>query len=158
MKILQITLSLLVLSTVFVFAEEKSLNWVSDYDEATKLAAEQKRSVFVLFTNSKVCVPCKTLKTNIIEKQEFIDYANKNLILLMVDYAPSFDKEAKKELKEIEADRKVPKELWMKGRGPWPYLFVLAPDKEVLYSGVANGDDRKTVQEYLKFLDGLKKP
>lgn len=159
MKILLSALCLLLANSVCALAEgEDKLQWVADYEVATKLAGEQNRRVFVLFTNSKVCVPCKTLKTNVIEKQEFIDYANKNLILLMVDYAPSFDKEAKKELKEIEADKKIPKELWMKGRGPWPYLFVLAPTKEVFYSGVANGEDRKTVQEYLKFLDGLKKP
>jgi thioredoxin-related protein len=163
MKFLPLTLCLLISQTSSVFAEDKNektekLEWVADYDVATKLASEQNRCVFVLFTNFKVCAPCKILKTNVIDKQEFIDYAEKNLVLLMVDYAPSFDKEAKKELKEIEADKKIPKELWMKGRGPWPYLFVLDPKKEVLYSGVANAEDRKTVQEYLKFLDGLKKP
>ena len=150
---------LLIANSVCVFSEgEDKLQWVADYDVATKLASEQNRRVFVLFTNSKVCVPCKLLKTNVIEKQEFIDYANKNLILLMVDYAPYHSKEAKMDLSEIEDGKKIPKELWMKGRGPWPYLFVLAPDKEVIYSGVANGEDRKTVQEYLKFLDGVKKP
>lgn len=159
MKILLSALCLLIANSVCAFAEgEDKLQWVADYEVATKLASEQNRRVFVLFTNSKVCVPCKTLKTNVIEKQEFIDYANKNLILLMVDYAPYHSKEAKMDLNEIEEGKKIPKELWMKGRGPWPYLFVLSSTKEVLYSGVANGEDRKTVQEYLKFLDGLKKP
>jgi thioredoxin-related protein len=159
MKILLSALCLLIANSVCALAEgEGKLQWVADYDAATKLASEQNRRVFVLFTNSKTCAPCKILKTNVIEKQEFIDYANKNLILLMVDYAPYLNKEAKKELSEIESDKKIPKELWMKGRGPWPYLFVLAPSKEILFSGVANGEDRKTVQEYLKFLDGLKKP
>ncbi len=159
MKTPLFALCLLIANSVCVFSEgEDKLQWVADYDVATKLASEQNRRVFVLFTNSKVCVPCKLLKTNVIEKQEFIDYANKNLILLMVDYAPYHSKEAKMDLSEIEDGKKIPKELWMKGRGPWPYLFVLAPDKEVIYSGVANGEDRKTVQEYLKFLDGVKKP
>ncbi len=45
------------------------------------------------------------------EQQEFIDYANKNLILLMVDYAPYHDKEAKMDLSEIEDGEKIPKEL-----------------------------------------------
>lgn len=141
------------------FAEgEEKLQWVADYDVATKLASEQNRRVFVLFTNSKVCVPCKILKTNVIEKQEFIDYAKQHLILLLVDYAPYHDKEAKRDLSDIEQSKKIPKELWMNGRGPWPYLFVLSPQKEILFSGVANGKDRTTVQEYLKFLESLKKP
>ncbi len=159
MKILLSALCLLIGNSVCAFAEgEGKLQWVADYEVATKLASEQNRRVFVLFTNSKTCAPCKMLKTNVIEKQEFIDYANKNLILLMVDYAPFHSEEAKMELNEIEEGKKVPKELWMKGRGPWPYLFVLAPTKEILFSGVATAGDRKTVEEYLKFLDGVKKP
>ena len=156
MKILQLTLSLLALSTTLLFAEEKSLDWVADYDVATKLAAEQNRRIFVLFTNSKTCVPCKMLKENVIMKPEFSDYAKKNLILLMVDYAPYHETGGKTTLNDIENGKKVPKELWMNGRGPWPYLFVLSPKKETLYSGVASGEDRKTVEDYLKFLDGLK--
>ncbi len=159
MKILLSALFLWIVNSVCAFAEgEEKLKWVADYEVATKLASEQNRRVFVLFTNSKVCAPCKILKTNVIEKREFIDYANKNLILLKIDYAPYHDKEAKMELSEIEDGKKVPKELWMKGRGPWPYLFVLSPTKEILFSGIANAEDRKTVREYLNFLDGLKKP
>jgi thioredoxin-related protein len=159
MKFLLSALCLLIANSVCALAEDEAkLQWVADYDVATKLASEQNRRVFVLFTNSKTCAPCKILKTDVIEKQEFIDYANKNLIMLMVDYAPYLDKEAKKELSEIESDKKIPKELWMKGRGPWPYLFVLAPTKEILFSGAATAKDRKTIEEYLKFLDGVKKP
>lgn len=159
MKILLSALCLLLVNSVAVSAEEKSeAQWVADYEVATKLAGEQNRRILVLFTNSNTCAPCKILKKNVFEKQEFTDYANKNLILLMVDYAPYHSKEAKKELTEIEQEKKVPKDLWMKGRGPWPYLFVLSPTKEILYSGVASGEDRKTVEEYLKFLDGVKKP
>lgn len=157
MKLLRFTLSLWVLSTLFLFAEEKSLDWVADYDVATKLAAEQNRRVFVLFTNSKTCAPCKIFKDNILMKQEFSDYAKKNLVMLLVDYAPYQEPGGKVTLKDIEEGKKVPKELWMNGRGPWPYLFVLSPTKEVLFSGPAPAQDRKTVQEYLKFLDGLKK-
>ena len=159
MKTLLLAFCLFIANSVSALAEgEGKLQWVADYEVATKLASEQNRRVFVLFTNSKVCVPCKLLKTNVIEKQEFIDYAEKNLILLMVDYAPYHESKGEVTLNEIEEGKKIPKELWMKGRGPWPYLFVLSPTKEVLFSGVANGEDRKTVQEYLKFLDGLKKP
>jgi hypothetical protein len=77
--------------------------------------------------------------------------------MLLVDYAPYQEPGGKVTLKDIEEGKKVPKELWMNGRGSWPYLFVLSPDKEVLFSGPAPAQDRKTVEDYLKFLDGLKK-
>lgn len=159
MKILLTALFLSIANFASASAEDEGkLHWVADYDAATKLAKEQKRNIFVLFTNSKSCVPCKILKKNVIDKQEFIDYANENLILLLVDYAPYLDKETKIKLSEIEGNKKIPKELWMKGRGPWPYLFVMSPKKEIVFSGVANDKNRSTVKDFLKFLDAMKKP
>jgi thioredoxin-related protein len=154
MKNLLLCLCSMLLVSVCARAEDKG-DWVADYEVATKMAAEQKRRIFILFTNSKTCVPCRTLKDNVLTKPGFLDYAAKNLILLKIDYAPYHDKE--KTLNQIEEEKKVPNELWMKGRGPWPYLFVLSPAKDVLYSGVANDKSRATVEEYLKFLEGLKK-
>ncbi|HEX5790799.1 MAG TPA: thioredoxin family protein [Luteolibacter sp.] len=154
MKMLLLALVPMLLLPVCARAEDKG-EWVADYEVAAKIAAEQKRRIFVLFTNSKTCVPCRMLKDAVLTKPEFLDYAAKNLVLLQIDYAPYHDKA--KTLNQIEDEKKVPKELWMKGRGPWPYLFVLSPTKDVLYSGVANDKSRATVADYLKFLDGLKK-
>lgn len=128
--------------------------WAEDYAVATKLAARQKRRIFVLFTNSKTCVPCRMLKDAVLSQPEFLDYAAKHLVLLQIDYAPYHNRQ--KTLKQIEEEMKVPKDLWMKGRGPWPYLFVLSPKEEVLYSGTAHDPGRSTVADYLKFLEGLK--
>jgi thioredoxin-related protein len=154
MKILLLAVVSMLLVPVCAWAEGQG-EWVADYEVAAKIAAQQKRRIFVLFTNSKTCVPCRMLKDGVLTKPEFLDYAAKNLVLLQVDYAPYHDKA--KTLNQIEEEKKVPKELWMKGRGPWPHLFVVSPTKDVLYSGVANDPSRATVADYLKFLDGLKK-
>ena len=137
------------------FGADQQLQWVADYEVAIKQAAEQKRRIFVLFTNSKSCVPCRMLKEQILSKPEFIHYAANNLVLLEIDYAPYLDKKNKKELSEIEGEKKVPKELWMNGRGPWPYLFVFSPSNKQLYSGKALDATRNNVADYLKFLEGL---
>ena len=107
---------------------ENKAEWLKDYDAAVKTAADKKKPVLVIFTNSTTCAPCKILKREVLSKPEFAKYAGDNLVLLQVDYAPYFDKENKKEMKEIEAEQNIPKELWMRGRGPWPWMFVLAPD------------------------------
>lgn len=127
--------------------------WVANYEKATKLASETKKKVFIVFTNSTRCIPCKKLKENIIGKEEFKKYAAENLILLKVDYAPSFNKENKKSLTEIEQGLKLPKKMAYRGRGPWPYLFIISPDGETLYSGKAYDKDRETVENYIKFLE-----
>ena len=131
--------------------------WLKQYDAATKAAAEQKKPLFVLFTNSTTCAPCKILKREVLSKPEFAKYASDKLILLEVDYAPYFNKENKKTLMQIEKEQGIPKELWMKGRGPWPWMFVIAPDgKKQLFSGKAYDKERATTETFIKFLEGLK--
>ena len=135
---------------------EKEAVWVKQYEEATKAASDKGKPLFVLFTNSTTCAPCKMLKREVFSKPEFAKYADENLILLQVDYAPYFNKENKKTLMEIEKEQGIPKELWMKGRGPWPWMFVLAPDGKQLFSGKAYDKERATPETFIAFLKGLK--
>ena len=136
---------------------ENKAEWLKDYDAAVKTAADKKKPVLVIFTNSTTCAPCKILKREVLSKPAFAKYADENLILLQVDYAPYFDKENKKDMKEIEAEQGIPKELWMRGRGPWPWMFVIAPDgKKQLFSGKAYDKERATPETFITFLKGLK--
>ncbi len=152
---------LLAAATLLFFAPvafaEKEAKWLKQYEEATKAAAADKKPLLVLFTNSTTCAPCKILKREVLSKPEFAKYAGDNLILLQVDYAPYFDKENKKDMKVIEAEQGIPKELWMRGRGPWPWMFVIAPDgKKQLFSGKAYDKERATPETFITFLKGLK--
>ena len=130
--------------------------WMKQYESAVAESKKQKKPIFVLFTNSTTCAPCKILKRDVLSKPAFEKYADEKLILLLVDYAPYFDKQNKKEMKEIEAEQGIPKELWMRGRGPWPWMFVLAPDGKQLFSGRAYDKERATTDTFIAHLKGLK--
>ena len=130
------------------------IKWVTDLEEAKEIASKENKKIFILFTNSHTCVPCKKFKKTVIENKKFSDYAGENLVLLLVDYASLFTE--KKKIGDIEKLKKIPQKMANKGRGPWPYLFVLSNSGEELYSGVANDPKHPDVKKYLTFLKSLK--
>tara|TARA_R110002153_G_scaffold241376_1_gene396440 strand:- start:140 stop:592 length:453 start_codon:yes stop_codon:yes gene_type:complete len=58
--------------------------WLTDYDTAISKAKKQKKNVLVYFTGSDWCPPCKMLKTDLFDTNEFQELAD-NYILLYVD-------------------------------------------------------------------------
>ena len=60
--------------------------WQTDYDKALAAAKAENKNVFVNFTGSDWCGPCIALHKRVFSKKEFLNYANKNLILVEVDY------------------------------------------------------------------------
>ena len=87
--------------------------------------------------------------------KEFVGYAKKNLILVKVDYAANFSKQNKKTLDQIEAEKKIPKNIAVRGRGPWPYLFIFDKNEKVIYSGKAYESKIINSKNYITFLKKL---
>lgn len=67
-----------------LFAQEQSIHWVSDYDQAITQATETHKNVFAVFT-SELCHPCQQLKKFILTKPEIIQYVNDRMIPLAID-------------------------------------------------------------------------
>jgi len=63
-----------------------SLEWHTSMDEASQLSKASGKPIFALFTGSDWCIWCKRLDANVFAKQEFIDWAKKNVILLFLDF------------------------------------------------------------------------
>jgi protein disulfide-isomerase len=61
-------------------------NWLTDFEKAQKLAKEEKKLVFMDFTGSDWCPPCKALHKNVLTSKEFVDYAKDNLVLMVIDF------------------------------------------------------------------------
>jgi len=60
--------------------------WVTDYDQAIKLAAAEKKPLLIYFSGSDWCSECKRLTKEVFSQTEFLDYAKKNLVLLNLDF------------------------------------------------------------------------
>ena len=87
------TLALLVIFTISLasscFAQEKdkdNLNWLTDYKEAVKVAKKENKPILINFTGSDWCKWCWKLTGEVFSKDTFKKYADKEIVLLKVDF------------------------------------------------------------------------
>jgi thioredoxin-related protein len=64
----------------------KELKWYTDFEEARLLALDEDKVVFAFFTGSDWCGWCTRLKKNVFDKPSFVTWADKNVILLELDF------------------------------------------------------------------------
>jgi thioredoxin-related protein len=60
--------------------------WLTDYEQAKKQAGETNKLVLINFTGSDWCPPCIMLKRQVFSQPEFNEYAERNLVLLEIDF------------------------------------------------------------------------
>lgn len=126
-----------------VFAGE---GWLTNVDKALEQAKKENKSVLVEFTGSDWCPPCKALKSNIFDSEEFKKYAEDKLVLVELDFPRT--KEIAPEQKEYNS--KIAKEYGIRG---YPTVFILDSEGKPVWSRVGGGEK----EEYLKVLaDGVK--
>jgi protein disulfide-isomerase len=65
--------------------------WETDLKKAQEQAKSSKKLVFLDFTGSDWCSYCIRLDKDILSKPEFKDYANKNLVLVEIDFPRAKD-------------------------------------------------------------------
>lgn len=64
----------------------EQLVWHTSLPEANDLSQASKKPIFAFFTGSDWCGWCKKLQNDVFSKPEFISWAQKNVILLELDY------------------------------------------------------------------------
>ena len=63
-----------------------SLNWKTDLNQALATAKKENKVVLINFTGSDWCQWCKRLSDEVFSKKEFENFADKNLVLVKVDF------------------------------------------------------------------------
>ncbi len=67
----------------------KSVNelvWETDMVKANEISQSSKKPIFAFFTGSDWCGWCKKLQKDVFAKTEFVQWANKNVVLLELDF------------------------------------------------------------------------
>ena len=67
-------------------ASSDGLDWENNLEQAITQAKKENKAVLVNFTGSDWCIWCKRLSTEVFQQKEFKDYANKSLVLVMLDF------------------------------------------------------------------------
>jgi protein disulfide-isomerase len=62
------------------------MTWLTDLPKALEQAKAAKKLVMIDFTGSDWCPPCITLKRKVLATKRFQEYADKNLVLVEVDF------------------------------------------------------------------------
>lgn len=122
--------------------------WLTDFAKAEAKAKAEKKLVFMDFTGSDWCPPCKALHSKVLTSPEFVEFAKDNLVLVMVDFP-----QGKPQSKELQShNEKLAEKFKVEG---FPTVIVIDGagkelKREVGYSGVSGKD-------YVASLKKLKK-
>ena len=115
----------------------KQSKWLTNYDTALKKASKTKKNILVFFTGSDWCAPCKMLKKDLFETDDF-KKISEEYVLLYIDMPMNKSILSKKQLDHN-------KELYSKlnKKSSVPLLKILSPKGKILdqYSGYSmNGE------------------
>ena len=125
MKIAALLLGLLALPASAADDTHQAI-WFADFDEAAAVAKEQGKDLFVDFTGSDWCGWCIRLHKEVFDHEEFLTAAQKNYVLVALDY-PSGE-EAKAKVPNPKRNEELSEKYGIQG---FPTILLMTADGEV---------------------------
>ena len=107
----KILILLLTTFSITVFAQQKDLEWHTNIDKAIEISSNTNKPLFLFFTGSDWCGWCIRLQKEVFFKPEFKKWANKNVVLVELD----FPKRTKLDEKTLRQNRKLAREFGVRG-------------------------------------------
>lgn len=77
--------------------ETSKLKWLTNLEQAQKIAKKKKQPILMYMTGSDWCAPCKMLKEDFFESDEFFT-RSKDMVLVMIDRPRRVDILSEKQL------------------------------------------------------------
>jgi thioredoxin-related protein len=137
---------LLLISAIPGWAAE----WQSDYSKALQIAKAQNKRVLLDFTGSDWCPPCMALRKQVFSTPAFQAYAQKNLILVEVDYP-----QRKKQSAGLKSqNEKLSKDYGIDDKG-FPTVVLLDPAGKTVRE--FSGYDGANTADLIAWIEGKKK-
>ena len=124
------------------------LEWMTNLSQAIEKAKAENKMVLLDFTGSDWCPPCKALHKNVLSSPEFAEYAQKNLVLVEVDFPR--EKPQSEELKK--SNRELAKKYEVRG---YPTIVVLDGNGKVLSKKTGYGGEKPAA--FIARLEQLKR-
>jgi len=124
------------------------LTWSTDLPKAMEQAKAEKKAVLLDFTGSDWCPPCKELHKKVLVSRGFEDYAETNLVLVVVDFP-----QRKPQTEELQKANQALAEKF--DVGSFPTLILLDADGKVLRKSL--DDSTRNTAELISELEKARK-
>ncbi|MCX6872470.1 MAG: thioredoxin family protein [Verrucomicrobia bacterium] len=108
--------------------DKRKAKWLTKMSKARDEAKETGLPILVLFTGTSWCPYCIKLEAQVFAKKDFTAFANKNLVLLKLDFGPGGSTNNKEQ-------KKLQEDFGVKG---FPTYFLTAADGTRLAQGGYN--------------------
>ena len=144
----KITLILLCVMSLNVFAQEKQFNWKTSFEEARLASKDQNKPILVFFTNQQDSESLKTLRSDFFGTDTFKSLSNK-MILLFVD--------ASERSTSITPDQKMKNQrlvIHYNKLNVFPSLMALDFNGKVLGTSLTQ-ISKENINNYFTFLDTI---
>ncbi len=138
-------------------SEVKGLEWHTDLEKARELSDATNKPIFGFFTGSDWCGWCRKLQSDVFEKEVFVEWAKKNVILLELDFPRR--KQLPTEL--VQQNQSLQQAFNIKGY-PTIWLFYVVEDQTTrnlsltALGSLGYPQGSEPGKEALKFLDDAK--
>lgn len=129
--------------TIVKAQESKNVTWFTNIEEAQKMAKEKNKKVFVYFSGSDWCKPCKELKNEVLSSEEFKKKAFLEYVLVNIDFPRNRRKLTKERINYIEESAEKYNNL-----GAFPFVAILS-DKALVIKTV-DGYKSETAAYYIE--------
>ncbi len=114
-------------------SKTEATNWETDLKKASSVAKDSGKYMLLDFSGSDWCGWCIRLEKEVFSQDAFKDFAEKNLVCVLVDFPSA--KEQSKKLKQQNMD--LAQKYDVKG---YPTIIILSPDgKPVAKTGYLQG-------------------
>lgn len=133
--------TLLLLFPFFCWSQEEII-WHNNIEKAITIAKKQNKEVFLYFSMDK-CVPCRVLKKYVLDKNDFINYSKK---YIMVNIHDDLDKNNIKKQEYIKQTRQkykiasVPRVLVLKDNKVMKHFFGYIKSTEKMITKLEQKD------------------
>ena len=139
------------MAIVIPFMLMSHVGWITDFNEAQKIAAQKKELILLNFSGSDWCGSCIRLRKEIFNTDTFLGFADSNLVLVNAD----FPRSSKNKLTPEQEKRNDALADKYNADGKFPYTLLLTADGKILkaWDGFPNLSPVEFVNELKKIRD-----
>ena len=142
-----LTVYILITIVMLCCTRVEALEWETDFKKASSAAKASGKYIMLDFSGSDWCGWCIKLEKEVFSQDAFKDFAEKNLVCVLVD----FPRKKNQSGKQKQQNRDLATKYGIRG---YPTIIILSPDGEpVTRTGYLQGGSRNYVQHLNEIIE-----